>query len=948
MMSMKKEPITFVLTLALLGGLVWLGGSSGTSSTGRRGGGGTPPPDEIAAKPAPGRFVKPDVSTWSSEGRNPYEAPVETRELPPLELAPPVMPRSPVPAPVLPFDLGGNIGRTLRRPWNPTASGAAPAAPAPASETNEAPPAPSAEGVVPTSIDGALGLADRLRMSAADRIRREEEQRRAEESEADRRKRLDRITFTNGQTALGEFMAADRNKNRWDLIAEYNALRGSTDLSEIARTEKMKALKVAFREDKKGRLLARTVYTADVVAEIVLADNPVNRFETRRRTLKPDDAAGALDAVRGVFDAKEYALCVEFLEGLRKKGERAIDVFVMLSDCREALFDYDAEMSVLRDGLAVHPGATPLLARKARLELRLGLRDEAAATAREAMAKGADAVAAATLGEALLRTGKARDAISPLRDALASSDGDKAERIRTLLAEAYLAVGDLKNAEGQLDVVMDRWRRATTAGGGGDAERQRAHERAVALSVTALIAGGKIEEAKTAVAAASTIFPASGVLTYLSGAAKLLSGDVGGARAAFALVPELDPLLAARVGAASAAVEEQSGKDDAALGVAATAAGETGPSDPALRPAWGRALLMSGDPVKARDVLLGALDASPDDPDLLSALGDAAYAEGDLARAARFYDRLATVEPGFPGVGPRRLLTAVRRRRMADADALVAKASAADLKDPAWLAATAFHQYQKSNEGEALQIMQRVSESASKGGSLSAWASSAYAAITAQRSKLLWSDGFSRSGTQIGREWKKEIGAGVAPALADQKLVFEGQQRTLSDKPTIVWQERQGDRFVAFGVDLDVAKQQGVYAGIALVAMNQGRAGGEKWPGFPEDRPAGYLPWGGVQVAFSPEGRLVWRRLEKGKMTDWEPTTSTFAGGVVNLEIRWADPREGRVDVLANKEVVASAVLQDIRNWKRTFELWVFSQAALDQKVSWSADNATIVTTKEK
>ena len=92
----------------------------------------------------------------------------------------------------------------------------------------------------------------------------------------------------------------------------------------------------------------------------------------------------------------------------------------------------------------------------------------------------------------------------------------------------------------------------------------------------------------------------------------------------------------------------------------------------------------------------------------------------------------------------------------------------------------------------------------------------------------------------------------------------------------------------------------------------------------------------------------MWRRLEKGKMTDWEPTTSTFAGGVVNLEIRWADPREGRVDVLANKEVVASAVLQDIRNWKRTFELWVFSQAALDQKVSWSADNATIVTTKEK
>jgi len=52
--------------------------------------------------------------------------------------------------------------------------------------------------------------------------------------------------------------------------------------------------------------------------------------------------------------------------------------------------------------------------------------------------------------------------------------------------------------------------------------------------------------------------------------------------------------------------------------------------------------------------------------------------------------------------------------------------------------------------------------------------------------------------------------------------------------------------------------------------------------------------------------------------------------------------------VLANKEVVASAVLQDIRNWKRTFELCVFSQAALDQKVSWSADNATIVTTKEK
>ena len=949
-MAIKKEPITFILTVGVLAGLVALGASDqGPRTPGRRGGSAAPP-DQVEIKLAPGRFVQGDVVTWSSEGRNPYEAPVETRELPPLELMAPPLPRLPIPAPVLPFDLGGAVRRALRRPYVPNATGAqasgttTPTAPV----STETPTSGDNIALPPIPAEGALSIADRLRLTAADRIKREEDQRRADETEAERKKRLDKIVFATGQTVLGEFASADRTKTRYDLLAEFNAIRSDTNINEIARGEKMKALRIAFREDKKGRLLSRTVYTGDIVAEIALADNPVNRFEVRRRLLKADDTTGAMELGRLISDAREFTLAVEYLDGLRKKGERSVELFALLADVREAIFEYDGALAVIRDGLSTHSGAPSLLARRARLELRLGLREEAAATAREALAKGAEPVAAATLGEAYLRLRRAKDAIAPLRDALTTSEGDRAERIRLLLAESYLAVGDVKNAEGQLDVVMDKWRTVTSPGNGGDAERQRAHERALSLAIATLLASGKVEEAKTAATAAVGLFPASGTITFLVGATKVLSGDVSGARGALVNVADLDPLLAARVGAAMASVEELSKRDDAALGAAATAANETGPNDPSLRPAYGRALLMSGDATKSRDILLAALDESPDDSDLVAALGDAAYLEGDFSRASRFYERVANVEPGFPGLGARRVMAAVRRRRMAEAEALVAKASAVDQKDAAWLAASAYYQYQKSNEGEALQIMQRVGEVAGKGTPLADWASSAFGAITAQRSKLLWSDGFSRSGTQIGRDWKREIGAGITPALANERLGFDGVQRVLSDKPTIVWQERQGDRLVAFGMDLDTAKQQGVYAGIALMAMNQGRAATEKWPGFPEDRPAGYVPWGGVQVAFSPDGRLVWRRLEKGKMSEWEATKSSFEGGVVNLEVRFADPREGRFDILANKEVVATATLSDLRNWKRTMELWVFSQAALDQKVRFSADNVTIVTTKEK
>jgi hypothetical protein len=288
----------------------------------------------------------------------------------------------------------------------------------------------------------------------------------------------------------------------------------------------------------------------------------------------------------------------------------------------------------------------------------------------------------------------------------------------------------------------------------------------------------------------------------------------------------------------------------------------------------------------------------------------------------------------------------VRRRKLAEAEDL-AKTVTTNPTDPFLRAALAYFQYSKGNHAEALQLLQQLAEA--NAGRLSDYAADVHKAVVAHQRKTMWVDGFSRPASGgLGREWKREVGTGVNAAITGQQLTFDGQQKGTSDAPTMVWQERPGDRLWGFSVDLDMPSQPGVYTGIGLMVMNQTARPGS-WPGSPDPKSHGGLSgYTGMQVALSSEAKLVYRQLVKGVMSEWKPVpVATYTGGPVTLELRLSEPREGRVELFVNRESVLKADFADLKNFRRTVELQIFCQPQIDRKVHFTADNVVIVTLKE-
>ncbi|HYC76154.1 MAG TPA: hypothetical protein VEI02_00880, partial [Planctomycetota bacterium] len=312
--------------------------------------------------------------------------------------------------------------------------------------------------------------------------------------------------------------------------------------------------------------------------------------------------------------------------------------------------------------------------------------------------------------------------------------------------------------------------------------------------------------------------------------------------------------------------------------------------------------------------------------------------------------RAATLEPDFPDLTARRITTHVRRKRLKEAEELVNAASAIRLKEPPMQAAAAYFHYVRGNHDEAGVILQKMLDpSVTLPDAIRAYARQAAYAIGDHRNKQVWTDQFNRTDPRIGREWKVEKGAGVNVTLVDQAVLFDGAQSGVSDRPTYLHQERPGDKLHAFSIDLNLeAPLDGVFAGAGLMARSK-TAPKEKWPGY-QDRADGWAPQAGLQVAIDPAGKLVWRKLEQTKMSDWQEVPGAPEGArSLTLEFRQSNPAEGKWDVLVNREALLKDVeISDLKRWSRTLELQAFCYGRLGAKVRFTVDNATIVTLKEK
>jgi tetratricopeptide (TPR) repeat protein len=958
-MSLNKEQLTFGASLALAVVLIATGGDSASAPRRTRGGGA----EQGAVVPAftPGRFIADDVVTWSSEGRNIFEAPSNFKPLPPLDLAPPPLARSSVPAPALPFGGGAGAAKALRRPYAPdpkadlSGGGAAAAAPVGADplavDPQELEAIRKGAGADPGKpLEEKLTLADRARMSTAERIAREEAQAKAAAAKRQETEGLDQLIFANGTKISGEFAGSDdRKKSRFEAKRDFDEIRRSPSLTEAERNDRLKKMRLVFFELPNGKRGRRQLFDADKVAEVKLADTPLNRYEERRSDVAGKDLAAQLDALKPLVAAGEYAFVVQEIGVIKARTGPAPELYVMLADALQASFEYDAELATAREAAAKFPDVAAIRSRLGRALAKLGLRAEAQEAFRAALEKDpADHAANLGLGEMLLAEGKAQAATAPLREAVNATnvDSQRIDAARLKLAEALLAAGDGKNAQAQTDVVLDRFKTS------GDVaalspERRRVHRRASALAASAAIAQGRLSEARQIVDAALTAHGDDGMLSYLAGVVALGEGRLGDAKRRLDATPGLDPLLTGRASAALAQVFELAGRDAEATGAAEAAAKTADPRDPLLKRAYARALLNSGSPSAASEQFMTALDAEPDDADVLVGLGDAAYRENKLVEAGRYFDRAAKLEPDFPDLLARRIVVAVRRKKLDEAEGLVATAGGASARGAQLQAAVAFFHYQKGNHAEALGLLQKLGADGAAGAPAD-YARRRFKEITDNQTRQVWTDQFNRTGAQPGRRWGLERGSGVNIALAGQAIRFEGKQTQVSDRPTVLYQPiDNGESVHSFSIDLTFEKPlAGVYAGVGVLAFTK-TAVADKWPGF-QERQGGLAPFSGLQIAVAPDGRMVWRKLEKAKMGEWQPVPRAPEGAKsLSFELRQVDPREGKWDVLVNKEPLLVGVeIPDLKRWRKALELQVFCHGALGADVQFDVDNAVVVSTK--
>ncbi|MAB90774.1 MAG: hypothetical protein CMJ90_15145 [Planctomycetes bacterium] len=949
---MNKEQVAFVIALALLA-LMYLGGGS---EEGRRRRGRRVRDREIEQQDAltsAGHFLGVEDYAWdgSGAGRNFFLAPRETADLPLAPLLPPPPPRLPTPGLPLVLEVGGDVRASLRHALIPEAvdlsgSGAGAFAAADAGDDVGADPDAVIEDDpldrLTGGFAGEMSLADKLKQSTSERIEAERRAEAAKQEERERKKTLDQIHWPSGDVSYGLVKTLAREDDRFGIKLTIDRIRGDTSLTEDDRKKQLDKIRIVFFEDSgREKKKSRIPLTGANIQQIRFAQSDIlNKFHLSKLQTAKDDRDGWWSLATLVYNRDDITpeqldVVAGHLEEMIG-GEMADEqVYGMLADCYRRLYHYEKELKILEEALGKQPlmSSVALLARYGQVCLRLKLRTNAErAFAKALAAEAGNALARLGRGEALLQQGKATEALVHLRQAQTGVglDVDQKRRVWVLLGEAYLGKGNLKPARQsfQTALTMTPDDRRATAG---------------LVVVTFLEAGPAA--AKAVVARGREAHPLDGTLAYLDGVCLLRTGEYAKAMEVLTLTMDLDPLLSAHARTGLSYLHEKAGQDEAALGEADQAL-VADPLSVGARLQRARCLLNVGDYAAAKDEYLRVLSADPGRVDVLVALGDASFLGGDSVDASRYYSRAFMADPGFPDLLARRLVCDVRRRARSAADDHVRRIDAALLREPFVQAAMAYYHYDRGKAQETLQLLKRLVDKKAGYPELLSYASQIIAQVSENLNKERWRDDFNRSGSQILLGWKKEVGAGPNVSLSKEMVLFSGKQRRQSGEPTVLRQERPGRLFQSFSVDLYMKPSVGTYKGMGVLAFQRMSRPPEPYDGV-QVREGGQYPYYGAQVGLSPDGKIQFRYLNKGRMSEWADLPgAAMQRDSVTIEIEAVDPRKNRYRVNVDGATVAQVEIPGLGRWARTLEMQIFGQASLDRELEFSADNATIITRK--
>ncbi len=784
-MALRQEQIVFAGAALLLGFLVY--SDLGDAPVAQRGGGRGGDPPVFADHPAPDLArVLSGERRADDFARALFEAPRETRPLPPLPLeTPPLEPLAGLLPPPVPGPAPRLHGRTLRAALEPAVVEGL------FSQGEELGSVFDADG-----DEDLAAVAENL-LTATERAQRTETF-----------KQLYDWIFV-GQLRFGQI----RNEDRYTLGRRANEAILFVEFDPATGKERFPGqAPIAF---ERGR-----------VEDFGFAQTVQNRIELERLgfadPLPHGDYEEALAFAEWCIAQRlSTPRALEVAEEMLRRTEPFADQDptprLLLARAREAAFDFEAAFRIYTELLEGRFTQHPLvLTRLAELEARFRLFDRALARLREAERFGRTSWQVHwALGRLLHRLGRHEAAAEHFASAAryepsAPEQAHVRADIRTDLGAARLALGDLADARSW-------FRQAQQA----SPEHQGA--RAGLLAVAYLERRGGLN-GSGAGAGGGELEGAGAGLLLAAGLDSLASGDYAVARDRLLLAADADPLDAVHAWRALAWLADHTGHGEDALRFIELA-GENDPTDAYTLYLRGRLLAERDDAAGAREAFGAALDRELEYPDALVALGRIAFDEGRHEDAERYLERALDLAPDQAGWHALRGLNRLRLGQSSEAEASFRAALEGARAHPVARNGLAWVNYVRGETLEALtQLREHDDERRAfpENDPHRVWARRQIERLTDHMQKVVWNDRFERDELRGG--WIVDEGVGPTHRMLDGGVLIEGDFRSAGRAR--IWRARNAADFVSFEAHVTVLAGTSARVGVFVSKERPPRGGG--------------------------------------------------------------------------------------------------------------------------
>jgi tetratricopeptide (TPR) repeat protein len=516
-------------------------------------------------------------------------------------------------------------------------------------------------------------------------------------------------------------------------------------------------------------------YPRERIEEFGFAETLANELELKRLTFGEQLTPGQLLPALAFADwcvtqrlETERALVVA--EEFYRRAEAIADgdpaPALGLASCYEAGFRFERAFETYDDLISGdHTDHPAVLARLARLEARFRLFDRAEEhlAAAERLGRSSWEVQR-TYGRFLLERGRAVEAVEHLQVAhrfeptTPEYKGVRAG-IRAELGDALLATGDPEGALGAYSKAL-----------GAD----EAHQGALAgVASVHYLGGARLNGSAPSVAAVGGE-GAGFELLLATGLAALGEGEWTAAREKLELAARSDPRRAFQAWRALSYLAELTGYPEEALSFAELA-NRNDPTDVYSLIRLGRLLAQRDDVQGALEAFSAALDRELDLPDVLAAMGELTYTGGDHEAAERYLQRSISLDDSVAGIHVLRGLNRLDLGRPELAQESFERALALERTHPVARNGLAWCAYALGDSTEAMTIYREVDDSRrqlSEEDPHRAYAREQIERIADHEEKVVWADRFERE--QLKNAWLIEQSERVSVALVDGAMWIDG------------------------------------------------------------------------------------------------------------------------------------------------------------------------------